>query len=301
MSQWKHLPSAYLKKSLDEQQSQSDEDESSNEFENQDFEFPPIEENQQDDFQDENEEGEENFNIDKLKNDINSANGRVKKLEEENARLRLQFENEAFAAKRLLEIQKEREAKEAEENKSNDDSDDDFDEEELSLELGEKNARLILNARKEALEAKSNLAKMQESLNNEKLEQKRFNFSKAVAEQIPNIQPLLENDQFIQFLKNKKSFSGETAFDFVVSVPQNLSINQIPQVKALIDEYQQTHQNNGNKRKPTTPPRQKSDEGFKQEKLKDWTPKDKAYLAQLMRVPNNKEAIAKFKSQFKKE
>lgn len=239
----------------------------------------------------------------KLRNDLNSERGRRLKAEEENARLRVQAENAAFLQQRIQEIQAQREQNpqnhqgQPEQAKA-----DDFDFDALADELGELPSQALRLANQKAQQANEAVRQMQSQMEQERLQRQREQFSREVAKQIPEIQVLLQNDDFNQFLANKQSWDGSTALQFVGNVAQNINIDGIPKVRALIDEYQQSQQAAPKQRKPTSPPkRQSGGGGFEQEPaLKTMTDKDRAHLLRLARTGKKAEILA-FKAQFKKE
>lgn len=300
---WKNMPNAFRRRMAERNELEANDNEELQEEQNHELDVDDFvgEENHgaviagQDEVNDYDEEHK------KLLNDLSSANGRLRKLEEENARLRVQAENGSFAARRLLEIQQEREQQQANQKQSIDDkSDDDFDESNLFDEIGEVGGKALLDARHKAYEASNEIAKLRQQLQEQQLTERRARFSQAVANQLPEIQTILDDENFISFLKNKTSFDGSSAFDFVSNVPNNLDIEKIPAVRALIDEYKQVTVKK--QRKASSPPVQNKSI-YEEDKpaLKEWTQKDRAYLAKLMRQPNSKEKIAQFKAKFKKE
>lgn len=247
----------------------------------------------------ENENGADE--AEKLRNDLNSERGRRKKAEEENARLRVLEANNAFLSQRIMELQAGQ-GKQPE-TPAPEQADDEAELVALQEELGEVAGKSIWQARQEAKQAQMQLAQIQAQIQDEKLKARKADFSRAVAAQIPEIQTLLNDDGFQSFLESKTSWDGTTALQFVASVPDNLDIEKIPQVRVLIDEYQKSKQTAPKQRKPSAPPKQGRGGGnFEQEPaLKKMTDKDRAYLAMLKRKPYSKELIRQFMAQFQPE
>lgn len=146
---------------------------------------------------------------------------------------------------RFLAIQEEK--KTANKEKSEDlQKEEDF----LLEEMGERSASLLLNTSKQVKELSQKIERNFE-------ETKKRNFAMCVSKDIPEIQGLLsENKDFQTFLENKRDFSGRTALDFVASVPANMDVNDIPKVRALIDEFKKSQENPKQKRKTSAPPKE---------------------------------------------
>lgn len=297
---YKHLPQAFRRRMAAQQETPNDENPS--DLTTDDDELPQADDQTETDLPD-NETGEpqELDEITKLRNDLNSSNGRLRKLEEENARLRIQAENGSFVAQKLLELQAQQK-QQPETTEPQNQNHDDAELAELIDELGEVAGKTIWQTRQEAKAAHEQLAQLQSQQQTEKINAKREQFSRAVAAQIPEIQTLLGDENFQAFLQSKKSFDGTSALQFVAAVPDNLDVEKIPQVRALIDEYHNQHAQ-PKQRKPSAPPTRKAG-GETQENTTAKRPmnaKEKAHLAKLMRKPNAKAEIAAFKAKFLKE
>ena len=66
-------------------------------------------------------------------------------------------------------------------------------------------------------------------------------FSKALTEQVPELQGLFTDNGFTDFLRNKPvDFAGNTAETLVSWIGQTKNIEMLPKLKALVDEYTQT-------------------------------------------------------------
>lgn len=146
---------------------------------------------------------------------------------------------------RLLAIQEEK--KTANKAKSEDlQEEEDF----LLEEMGERSASFLRNTNKKVEELNQRFEKNLEEI-------KTRNFAMCVSKDIPEIQGLLsENKEFQTFLENKRDFSGRSALDFVASVPANKNVDDIPKVRALIDEFKKSQETPKQKRKTSAPPKE---------------------------------------------
>lgn len=190
-------------------------------------------------------------------NDDKAWKGRLKKVQEENERLKAAVQNGSFAAAKLLEMQEREKQKDAElaELRSRLDgmgaqkpgeSDDEgglFSEDErdtLSMEFGDEALNVLENKLK-GLRGKGvddDVRALREELRRRDEESKRALWFETMRNQIPEIQGLLQaNSGFLAFLQEKRDFSGRTALDVVEQAGNDLDVGKIPLIRSWIDEF----------------------------------------------------------------
>lgn len=68
-------------------------------------------------------------------------------------------------------------------------------------------------------------------------------FGKAISEQVPTLQGLLDNSAFVEFINNKViDFAGNTAATLLNFVGNNKRIDLVPKIAELVTEFEQSRQ-----------------------------------------------------------
>lgn len=95
--------------------------------------------------------------------------------------------------------------------------------------------------------------KFQQERERERQARQEQAFSKALVEQVPELQGLFTDNGFTDFLRNKPvDFAGNTAETLVSWIGQTKNIEMLPKLKALVDEY--TQKTAPKKERATAPP-----------------------------------------------
>lgn len=245
----------------------------------------------------------------KRENDVSAWKGRLKKAQEEAERYRLAAENGSFAAAKLLEMQEKQKAAEAELEELRKEraqwqqqrAADALPEEAAALEqeLGADAVKAILSLiNKSGGSGSDDVRRLREELQAREAQAHQNRWFGAVSAQIPEFQGMVTTDEaFVEFLKEKKDFSGNSAFDAVAAVGRDMDIEKIGFIRSLIDEYQEGRAERKPKRVASARPMGGGSVSFEKTKRK-MTAKDRAHLEALKRKPGARDELIAFRAKF---
>lgn len=242
-------------------------------------------------------------------NDAKAWKGRLKKEQEErqkiNARLIEEAEARESAEAKLREL--EEKAKQNQQTQSQPDSDpkglSDKDLEEIKLINPELYNRLSAQRNKPTVaptQPEQPITPTQPTSQAQQQtisERDRIWYSE-ISREIPEIQGMLGDSDFLEFAKGKADWTGVTGLELIEKAGKNKDVRVIPAIRSLLDEYNQS------KEKPpetvTAPPQKSVPVKAKVNSPKEMTEKDKIHAESLARKGKTKE-LKEFLAKFKKQ